>query len=149
MVKIWLYFVIDWMINKERYIMRSQRKEPSLFTTIPTRDYLGILKGSDPKKVVNYLQLTQEDVANATRVPKASVRYDKKIPEELAQRLQEIAVICELVAEYFNGDLEKTALWFRINNPQLGNISPRDMIRIGRYQKLIKFVQSALAGEAP
>lgn len=129
--------------------MRAQQNEPNLFTTVPQHDYLGILKGNDPKKVVEYLKLTQEDVAYATRIPKTSVRYDKKMPQELALRLQEIAVICELVAEYFKGDLEKTTLWFQINNPQLGNISPRDMIRIGRYQKLIKFIQNALAGETP
>lgn len=128
--------------------MRIQRKEPTLFSTVPTHDYLGMLQEGNLKKVAEYLKLTTEEVANATRVPKASVRYDNKMPEELEQRLQEIAVICELVAEHFKGDLQQTTLWFQINNPLLGNISPRDMIRIGRYQKLIKFIQSALMGDS-
>lgn len=129
--------------------MRTQRNSHQLFETVPTRDYLGFFAKKDPKKVVKYLNLSQTEVASATGIPKASVRYDNKMPPELAQRLQEIAVVCELVAEYFKGDLEKTALWFGLNNPLLGNISPRDMIRIGRYQKLVKFIQNALAGEAP
>jgi hypothetical protein len=47
------------------------------------------------------------------------------------------------VAGYFEGDIEKTALWFRTPNPMLGNISPRDMIRFGRYKRLLKFVTEA------
>lgn len=124
------------------------QKIHSLFSTVPSHNYLGILDG-DHKKVVEYLNLSKEEVANATGLPKISIRYDERMPKELQQRLQEIAIVCELVAEYFKGDVRKTSLWFKINNPLLGNISPRDMIRVGRYQKLIKFVQDALSGEAP
>lgn len=48
-----------------------------------------------------------------------------------------------MVAEYSEGDTEKTSLWFRTPNPMLGNISPRDMIRIGRTTRLRKFVTEA------
>jgi hypothetical protein len=34
-------------------------------------------------------------------------------------------------------------LWFEIANPMLGNISPRNMIRIGRLKRLLKFVMTA------
>jgi hypothetical protein len=51
-----------------------------------------------------------------------------------------------LVAEYFKGDLEKTALWFKIDNPMLGDVSPREMIRAGRFKKLIKFIYNARQG---
>lgn len=121
-----------------------------IFKNMPCHDYLGILNSDNPsKKVVEFLKLNKADVANATNVPKATIRYDNKIPEELLQRLQEIGVICDLVADYFKGDIKKTALWFQISNPALGNISPRDMIRCGRYKKLIKFVQNAFAGNNP
>lgn len=130
--------------------MQAQRAS-NIFNTVPTHDYLGILKEEDDssKKVVDFLELSKEDVAKATNLPKSSIRYDERIPSELAQRLLEIGIICELVADYFKGDLRKTALWFRIKNPALGDIAPRDMIRYGRYQKLIKFVQNALAGNLP
>jgi hypothetical protein len=121
----------------------------AIFNTIPSHDYLHLLEDNASKKVVDFLQLTKEDVAKATGLPKASIRYDARIPNELVQRLQEIGVICELVAEHFKGDIRKTVLWFQIKNPALGNISPRDMIRYGRYQKLVKFVQNALAGNTP
>jgi uncharacterized protein (DUF2384 family) len=126
-----------------------QQKSHALFGNLPVEDYLGLLKGENPKKVVDYLKFSQEEVSSATGIPKKSVRYDDKIPQELIKRLQEIAVICELVAEFFKGDLEKTNLWLNIKNPLLGNISPRDMIRFGRYEKLLKFIQDALEGEAP
>lgn len=128
--------------------MQAMKKQ-TLFDTVPTHDYLGLLKDENPKKIVDFLKLTTDDVAKATGMPAASIRYDARMPAELVQRLQEIGVVCELVAEYFKGDLKKTALWFQIKNPALGNISPRDMIRFGRYEKLIKYVQNALAGNNP
>jgi len=39
-------------------------------------------------------------------------------------------------------------LWFRLPNPLLGDVSPRDMIRYGRYAKLQEFVMDALAENA-
>lgn len=73
-------------------------------------------------------------------------RYDsiKKIPKVVAKRLAEIANIAELVAQHFEGDSAKTALWFKTKNPLFGGISPRDMIRYGRYAKLQRFVTEAL-----
>lgn len=122
---------------------------PEIFNTIPPHNYLGLLGENTPKKVVNFLKLATNDVSKAMGVSKKSVRYDEKMPRELAERLQEIAIICELVAGYFNGDVQKTALWFQVKNPALGDISPRDMIRLGRYEKLEKFIRNALAGNIP
>jgi len=47
------------------------------------------------------------------------------------------------VAEYFSSDPIKTALWFKTPNPMLGDITPRDMIRLGRSGKLIRFIMEA------
>lgn len=128
--------------------MTVTAQKSDILNTIPTTDYLGLFQGNTPKNVVHFLELTQNDVSKAIGIPKKSIRYDEDIPKELARRLQEIAVICELIAGYFNGDAKKAALWFQIKNPALGGISPRDMIRFGRYQKLEKFVRNALAGIA-
>lgn len=98
------------------------------------------------KKVANFLRLTKEDVAIAAGIAKSSVRYDGRSPVKLLERMKEISVICELVAEYFKGDAIKTSLWFQIKNPALGDVSPRDMIRYGRYKKLLKYIRHALAG---
>lgn len=116
------------------------------FSTVPLTNYLGLLPPEGPnwKATRSFLSLKKEEVAVATGVSRDSVRFDSRIPEELRQRLTEIATICELVAQHFEGDVAKTALWFRVPNPLLGDMSPRDMIRVGRYKKLLKFVQSAI-----
>ena len=57
----------------------------------------------------------------------------------------ELEQLCEQVVEFFEGDVAKAALWFRLPNLLLGDISPRDMIRYGRYAKLQAFVVEALA----
>jgi hypothetical protein len=49
--------------------------------------------------------------------------------------------------EYFNGDACKVALWFELANPMLGNISPRNMIRAGRYKRLLNFVLDSREAE--
>lgn len=118
----------------------------ALFQTVPTRDYLGFwadqtLKASE---VVDFLSLKKADVAKVSGVAPSSVRFDHKIPKEVLARLTEIATVCELVAQYFKGDASKTALWFSTKNPMLGNVSPRDMIRFGRYEKLSRFIMEAL-----
>jgi hypothetical protein len=98
--------------------------------------------------VAEFLDLDKRDVAKVANVAPASVRFDDKIPKSVLERLQEIANICELVAQYFQGDIRKTALWFKTNNPLFGNIAPRDMIRYGRYERLRRFVMEAIADNA-
>jgi len=66
----------------------------------------------------------------------------------VVELLSDIANICGLVAQYFGGNAGKTALWFRTENPLLGNISPRDMIRYGRQERLRHFVMSAVEDNA-
>lgn len=48
------------------------------------------------------------------------------------------------VLKFFKGDLDKAVLWFETENPNLGNVSPNLMIRIGREEKLNKFIDSCL-----
>jgi hypothetical protein len=121
----------------------------SILESVPRHDYLHLLEGNTPKKVVEFLGLSRSDISKAMRVEKDSVRFDRYMPKELEARLNEIANICELMAGYFGGDVKKTALWFHIKNPALGGVSPRDMIRFGRYKKLEKFIRNALAGINP
>ena len=129
--------------------MAIQSVNHSLLNTVPTHDYLNLFEGNTAKKVVDFLDLTRSDVAKALHLSKDSIRYDEGMPKELERRLYEIAVICELMAGYFQGDAKKTATWFHIKNPALGGVSPKDMIRFGRYKKLEKFIRNALAGISP
>lgn len=58
--------------------------------------------------------------------------------------------VFKLVSDFFNGDKDKTDLWFMSENPLLGGISPNHMINCGRYDRLLSFVKTCLAeNEAP
>jgi len=118
---------------------------PSLFRTVPEKDYFHLFKHGEPdaRKVVELLRYEKKDISVAANIPVASVRYDEKMPIELKERLVEWATALNLVACFFQ-DQEKTILWFCMPNPLLGGMSPRDMIRVGRFKKLLKFIQNAL-----
>lgn len=135
-----LYYLIQALILKGGTFMPT-----ALFNNIPLEDRMQLFANGEPegKKITDLLNYKKQDVSAATGVPLASIRYDIKMPAELRDRLVEWATALNLVAEYFN-DVEKTILWFKVPNPLLGNISPRDMIRLGRFKKLIKFIQTAL-----
>lgn len=119
----------------------------TLFSNIPERDVLGFGLGQDfqPQRVAGWLDLGRTDVSRLADVSPKSVRYDEAIPKAVRERLEQIAITCNLVAEAFGGDADKTALWFRAKNPLLGDISPRDMVRLGRFDRLRKFIVSAMS----
>ncbi|HEX3915253.1 MAG TPA: hypothetical protein VHW71_17275 [Steroidobacteraceae bacterium] len=125
-------------------------RNAGLFGTVADKNYLGFWANEtlNARGVAEFLDLNKRDVAKVAEVAPASVRYDEKIPKDVLDRLQEIANICELVAQHFGGDVRKTALWFKTKNPLFGNIAPRDMIRYGRYERLRRFIMEALAEDA-
>ena len=123
----------------------------SIFQNLPKGDPLGFGLGSSefrPEKVRDFLELTKGDVSRVANVSIKSVRFDDAIPTAVLERLEEIAVTCSLVAEVFNGDRGKAALWFRTKNPMLGDVSPRDMIRLRRFDRLRRFIKGAIADTA-
>ncbi|MFA5161026.1 MAG: hypothetical protein WC421_02160 [Elusimicrobiales bacterium] len=117
------------------------------FSMVPRKDYLSFFNGRHPryKKILSFTDFQKKDVAFAAGIPVASVRYDNKLPAEVETRFREWATLLNLVAEHFRGDADKTALWFVMPNPMLGNIAPRDMIRMGRFNKLLKFIVNAMS----
>jgi hypothetical protein len=93
------------------------------------RDYLGFGLNAEfyPGRVLEFLELGAGD----------NFRFIDR------DHLEEIAKACNLVAEAFGGDIEKTAKWFRASNPMLGDMSPLEMIRLGRLDRLRKFIDDA------
>ncbi len=129
----------------------SQMAGAALFDTVPKQDYLTLFPegGTDYNKVIKLLDFKKTDVARASNIAAHSVRYDPpRMPKELEDRLNEWAVALNLVAQFFR-DEHKTVLWFKTPNPLLGDMTPRDMIRIGRFKKLRRFIQNALAENEP
>lgn len=120
---------------------------PDIFSTVAKKDYVNLFDGDKPKcqDVMEFIGFKKQDVARAVGVPLASVRWDERIPAEVSDRFREWANLINLVAQFFDGDVQKTGLWFTLPNPMLGNVSPRDMIRFGRYKRLAKFIATALS----
>ena len=97
-----------------------------------------------PRKVAEFLDRDRGTLAKFSGVALPSVRLDARIPKPTLAWLTEIAALCDLVAEFFDGDARKTRLWFQTRNPMLGDLSPRDLIRIGLHRKLHRFIVEAL-----
>lgn len=118
---------------------------PELTNNIAKTDYIGFWKGEAPdyQRISDFLDMNKREASQMAGVARTTVRYDDRIPRELADRLEQIANIVNRVAAIFDGDLIKTGLWFRTPNPLLGEVSPRDMLRMDRYKRLSKFVTEA------
>jgi len=117
----------------------------SLFDSVP-EDYMHFGVGDQfrAKEVQSFLGLKKEEVSRIAAVSPKSVRFDEGMPEPVRERLEEIAQTINMVAGVFGGDVGKTVAWFKARNPLLGDVSPRDMIRLGRYEKLRKFIINAM-----
>lgn len=124
----------------------EMNQAPALFSTVPRTDPFLLFPDGKPngQHITDLLHLKKKDVARATKLSEKSVRYDLRMPELLESWLREVATTATLVAEFFSADPAKTWLWFSTPNPQLGNMTPVDLIKIGRVRKLLAFVQTAL-----
>jgi len=118
----------------------------SLFNSV-AGDVFNLFNGPEVNgpRVVEFLKYGNADVATAANVSLQSVRYDERMPNNLRERLLEWATAINLVGRFFENDLAKTVMWFHTPNPLLGNLSPRELIRMGRSAKLLKFIQIALS----
>lgn len=130
-----------WAIRGMEFSLSSS----TLFSTIAKEDHLRLFTGehANYQKVVKLLDFSKRDVAKASNLSRLSIRYDSKMPKELEDRVKEWGTALALVAYYFK-DEQKTVLWFKTPNPLLGNITPREMIRVGRFKKLYRFIVNAL-----
>lgn len=117
---------------------------PNLFNTV-SNDSLRFWQGNalNYQKVRDFTGLDVRDIARMTGAAQSSVRFDAKAPKEVREHLENIANICNLVFQFFQDDV-KTKLWLQTPNPMLGNVSPRDMLRFGRYAKLLRFINQAM-----
>jgi Protein of unknown function (DUF2384) len=70
------------------------------------------------------------------------MEFDKK-PSAARADAETVERICALVLQFFE-DESKARLWLRTPNPMLGNRSPCDLMRLGRSEKLLRFVIQAI-----
>jgi len=125
--------------------MSIERTLNEAIRSIARVDHLALFSGKsvDYKRIAEIAGLSKADLAKLAAVKQSSVRFDEKIPTDVANRLRQVGTIENLVAGYFRGDVLKVRLWFMVPNYELGNISPRDMIRFWRGDKLLNFVIDA------
>lgn len=114
----------------------------------PGRDWLGFGHNTEfqPCRVAEWLDLSSADVVRLADIPGGAMSDDIANQAPARDRLTDIAAACNLVADIFAGDLEKTQKWFRTPNSMLGDVAPRDMIRLGRFDRLKKFILNSLCG---
>lgn len=131
--------------SRKRLLLLMATNTADLFSNVSRNDPLHFRtqQGADYRRIAEFLGLDTAELSRLSGVSPRSVRLDARIPQDLKERLDEIANICTLVADYFDGDGQRTALWFTVRNPMLGDISPRDMIRAGRAPKLLRFIMEA------
>lgn len=54
-----------------------------------------------------------------------------------------------LIIQHFKEDHVKVYLWFLTPNPMLGEVSPVEMVRNGRANKLLRVVRNLLDEDVP
>lgn len=97
----------------------------------------------DYRAVPEFLSMSKCEVSRMTGASPVSIRYDSSIPARLSNQLEVVASILNRVTTIFEGDLEKTKLWFHMPNPLLGETSPREMLCQGRSKQLSLFLSEA------
>ena len=65
--------------------------------------------------------------------------------------LDEIQIdrILIMIWQYFDYDTHKCNLWLKTKNPAIGGITPEEMIKNGRADKLLLFIKNAIDGNSP
>lgn len=51
----------------------------------------------------------------------------------------------ETILEFFQYDKDKALAWYMSPNPGLSNMTPFEMIKIGRGQKLMSFITASIS----
>ena len=123
----------------------------ALFSNIAAKKIPAFYKENgetDYKEISVFLQLSNDDLAKIARISVKTIRFNGNIPLALKERMEEMKNVCELVFEML-GSIEKTQLWFKTKNQMLGNVSPKDLLRFGRYQKLLDVLMDIKNGNVP
>lgn len=90
------------------------------------------------------MHFSEADLKELSRAQDVPVCVDEESAELFRTLLIRLANLVNLIAEFFSNDIHKVELWFTLPNYFFGNSSPRDMIRLGRYDKVLNFVVDAL-----
>ena len=90
-------------------------------------------------RALDFLQISKAELATAFGYTPDQLRVDR-MTQKVRDKIKELSSILELVADAFNGDVNKTLFWFNTPNPALGGAIPKNLILRGRYKKVHDFV---------
>ena len=125
--------------------------QPHIFNTVPKHDVFGFYnKGKiNYKEVADTLDFNRKEISKAARVAVSSVRYEEnKIPDKMKDFFTAMAWLLYVTHEHLK-DKDKVLLWLKSPNPICGGFSPKGMICMGQYKKLVKIVSSYVEGDIP
>ena len=125
--------------------------QPNIFNTVPTHDVFGFYnKGKiQYKEIAKTLDLKRKEVSKAARVAVKSVHYEEdKIPDEVKDFLMNMVWLLHVTHKHLK-DRNKVIQWINSPNVICGGVSPKDMMCIGQYKKLVKIVDSYVEGDIP
>lgn len=94
------------------------------------------------ERAVSLLDTSKKELAAALGLSFDQIRQER-LTGKAKERVEQLATALELVAETFDGDLNKTLFWIRTPNFNFGGFTPRQLILKGKYKKVIDFIRSA------
>ena len=73
---------------------------------------------------------------------------ENNIPDAVKSLLSDMVWLLNVTYSYLK-DKNKVIQWLSSPNPICGGFSPKDMILMGQYKKLVKIVHSYIEGDIP
>ena len=125
--------------------------QPHIFNTVPKNDVFGFYNKGKYKyrEIVNTMDFSRKEISRAARVSIDSVRYEEnRIPDKVKDLLTNMIWLLHVTHEHLR-DKNKVIQWLNSPNPICGGASPKDMICMGQYKKLVKIVASYVEGDIP
>ena len=126
--------------------------QPHIFNTVPKNDVFGFYNNKGKiqyKEVANILNFNRKEISKAARVAVSSVRYEEnKIPDKMKDFLIRMVWLLHVTHKHLK-DKNKVIQWIESPNPICGGFSPKDMICMGQYKKLVRIVSSYVEGNTP
>lgn len=121
----------------------------NIFENVERANAIGFMRDGhiDYSKAVKFLNMDKKKIAKASGLAVASVRFDERMPTDLKTYLNELLTVVDLVYTHLDKDIAKTKSWLMLPNPLLGGVSPLHMIHLGKQKKLLKFIESSIAGD--
>lgn len=92
------------------------------------------------KEIMEFLNLSRDDIAKATNISLESIRYDRKVRNaELRGFFLSVINIIGFALEHYD-NLERVQTWFRVTNPLLGNRQPIEVVKAGEQGTILKLL---------